>query len=342
MTLSIPPLAKVVTHVAAAPTVVPIAREIIPLARVVQAVPIARVVRDETVPLPRMRLPQGPSKPNSHPKEITRQVPQRRETAPPKAAPAKTGLAALIAVIIKGGFVAFKSFVPVWDTVFAAAKTLLSMLLSIWAYAQFFGWQFAIGFVLLIFIHEMGHVYAAQMMKVPVSAPVFIPFLGAHILLQRQPQNAWSEAVIGIGGPILGTLGALACECLYRLGHGQIWMALATSGYMLNLFNMIPLTPLDGGRIVTALSPWLWLIGLACMSYVSYLSGFNLVIMMILFAALPKVYRLFKTQTDEEKRYLDIPSYQRWIMGAAYVGLVIFLLLAQNRLAPLMGPAAAR
>ncbi|MGH2997595.1 MAG: site-2 protease family protein, partial [Gaiellaceae bacterium] len=83
-----------------------------------------------------------------------------------------------------------------------------SMLVSIAAYALLWGWQFAFGFVLLLLVHELGHVLEAKRQGLPVSAPMFIPFLGALITLKQLPDNAWAEAKVAIAGPIVGGLGA--------------------------------------------------------------------------------------------------------------------------------------
>src|ERR1041385_2234587 len=96
-------------------------------------------------------------------------------------------------------------------------KTGGTMLLSIWFYALTWGWWFAVGFVLLIFVHECGHLIVARRFGLKVGAPMFIPFMGAFIALKDAPRNAWMEACVGIGGPLLGTIGAAACEGLFRV-----------------------------------------------------------------------------------------------------------------------------
>ena len=95
-------------------------------------------------------------------------------------------------------------------------KTGGTMILSIGAYALAWGWQFAVGFVLLIFVHECGHLLAAKRLGLKVGAPVFIPFMGAIIALKEAPRNAWVEADVGIGGPLLGAFGAAVCELSQR------------------------------------------------------------------------------------------------------------------------------
>src|SRR5579883_2417175 len=134
-------------------------------------------------------------------------------------------------------------------------KTGGTMLLSMWFYALVFGWRYAVGFVLLIFIHECGHLLAARWFGLKVGAPVFLPFMGAFIALKDAPRDAWMEAVVGIGGPVLGTVGALICLAAYGYWGDPLYRALAYSGFWLNLFNLTPILPLDGGRIVSAISP---------------------------------------------------------------------------------------
>lgn len=205
-------------------------------------------------------------------------------------------------------------------------KTGGSMLLSIWVYAMFWGWKFAAGFVVLIFIHELGHVFAARWVKLDVSAPMFIPFVGAHILMKDMPPNARIEAIVGIGGPILGTVGALGCHVIYTQTGDAYWLALAYTGYFLNLFNLIPLTPLDGGRICAALSPWLWIPGLFGLIWLMFQrQSFNPVFFLILIAALPQVWRLFWSKTDEQRRYYTVSPAHRFIIALSYFGLAALL-----------------
>src|SRR5438034_9731342 len=128
-----------------------------------------------------------------------------------------------------------------------------TMLLMNLSYNRMWGWQFALGFVLLLLVHETGHLLVAKKFGLKVGAPVFIPFMGAFIALKEAPRNAWMEACVGIGGPILGSLGALVCNVLGELFAAPLFIALAWFGYFLNLFNLTPVGVPDGGRIVTAL-----------------------------------------------------------------------------------------
>src|SRR5471032_1334285 len=112
-------------------------------------------------------------------------------------------------------FVVFFKYLAKLKFLLPVLKTGGTMLISIWAYALAWGWQFAVGFVLLIFVHECGHLIAAKRIGLKVGAPVFIPFMGAIIALKEAPKNAWIEAQVGIGGPLLGTVGAAVCELIY-------------------------------------------------------------------------------------------------------------------------------
>src|SRR5205809_6764564 len=165
-------------------------------------------------------------------------------------------------------------------------KTGGTMLLTIWVYAQTWGWWYALGFVLLIFVHECGHLLAARRVGLKVGAPVFIPFMGAFIALKEAPRNAWIEAQVGIGGPLLGTAGAAVCDGLYLVSGNALFRALAYTGFLLNLFNLAPFGFLDGGRIVTALSPWLWLVGLVVVGALLF-AHFNLLLLLFLMISLP-------------------------------------------------------
>jgi len=140
--------------------------------------------------------------------------------------------------------------------------TIWTMALSVWAYMLIYPWTFALGLVIMLFIHEMGHVWAAKRKNLPVSTPAFIPFLGALITMKKQPKDAETEAYVALGGPLIGTLGAVAALLLGMATGHPVLYAVAMIGFFLNLINLLPIHPLDGGRIVTAISRWLWVVGL--------------------------------------------------------------------------------
>jgi Zn-dependent protease len=208
-------------------------------------------------------------------------------------------------------------------------KTGGTMILSIGAYALLWGIWFAVGFVLLLFVHECGHLLAAKRFGLKVSAPMFIPFMGALILLKEEPRNAWVESVVGIGGPVLGSLGALVCEGLYLTTGNLLFRGLAYSGFFLNLFNLMPVGFLDGGRIVTAISPWLWLVGFPILVYM-LITQFNIILLLVLIMCLPRIFSLFRPRTDDERRYFEVTPAQRIIMGASYFGLIAALVVGMR------------
>jgi Zn-dependent protease len=237
------------------------------------------------------------------------------------------GPIAVVGVVIAKFLAKLKFFIlPALKFLPILLKSGGTMLISIWAYALFFGWRFAVGFVLLMFVHECGHLIVARKFGLPVSAPVFIPFMGAFILLKDQPRNAWMEACVGIGGPMLGSLGALACNSLGEILNMPFLIALASTGYFLNLFNLMPVGFLDGGRIATALSRWLWLPGFAMLLWFGWKFP-NFIVWLIVIASLPRVISLFRKRTEEERRYFEVTPAQRWTMSILYFGLIAALAL---------------
>jgi Zn-dependent protease len=147
-------------------------------------------------------------------------------------------------------------------------KTGGSMALSIALFAWSYDWQFAVAFVSLIFIHEMGHVIANWYFGLKQSAPIFLGYFGAVIFLRENPPNAKVEGIIGIAGPVTGTLGALGCYYLYLQTGQRDLGAAAAWGFFINAWNLLPIPPLDGGRAAAALTPFLWVIGAAGLVFV--------------------------------------------------------------------------
>jgi Zn-dependent protease len=146
-----------------------------------------------------------------------------------------------------------KAVGPVIAVVIAAAKfsfVLLkfsSIFIAVAAYALIFGWKFAVGFVLLIFIHELGHYIEAKREGLSPRLPVFIPFLGAYVQYTRG--HPWQTVRVAIAGPILGGAAAAVCLAIAQSNGSRLMYALAYSGFFLNLFNMIPFGIFDGGAV---------------------------------------------------------------------------------------------
>jgi Zn-dependent protease len=204
--------------------------------------------------------------------------------------------------------------------------TAASMLVSIAAYAWIWGLPFAVGFVVLIFIHELGHVLELRRQGVPASAPLFIPFLGAVIGMKQLPDDAWKEARVALAGPILGSVGAVAFLVAAEAADSDLLMALAFVGFFLNLFNLIPIVPLDGGRAVAALHPAVWLLGLLLMVGLAVVSPNPILIIIVVIGAL-ELWRRWR-ERGENVEYYRLAVSQRVIVGFVYLGLIVALALA--------------
>jgi len=205
-----------------------------------------------------------------------------------------------------------------------------TMLVSIGAYALIWGWQFAVGFVLLLFVHEMGHVIQLKREGVPASAPMFIPFLGAVVGMKRLPDDAAAEARVGLAGPILGSIGCLIPLGLYAATGNHLFQALAFTGFFLNLFNLAPVLPLDGGRAMAALSPWMWLVGFGLLLGVG-IAFPNPIIILILVLGGFETWRRFKQRNaPTQQAYYSVPPRTRFLIAAVYVTLAIALVAAMD------------
>ena len=200
--------------------------------------------------------------------------------------------------------------------------TGLTMVGSVWVYSMAFGWWFALGFVVCIFVHEMGHVLMSAQQGIPVSAPIFIPGFGALIVQKKWAQSALGEALIGIGGPMAGAFAGMTCWGLYFATGAGIFLGLAYFGFLINLFNMIPIFPMDGGRIVGAVSPYLWLLGLVAFIGMS-VTGFirNPFIWILVIMSLPHLWDGLKRGTADPVGGQVTTKAQRVAMGVAYLGL---------------------
>jgi Zn-dependent protease len=209
------------------------------------------------------------------------------------------------------------------------SKVLLSigsMLISIVVYAQIYGAPFAVGFVVLLLIHEMGHYIAARQRGMDVSLPAFIPFVGAWINLREKPHDSETEAYVAYAGPFIGTLAAFACYYHGNSSGNEFWLALGYTGFILNLFNMIPVSPLDGGRITQVLSPRIWLVG-APMLVALFLYHPSPMLILIAIMAFPSVMAgwRYDPNSPEAVAYRDVPAATRYEYIIMYFGLTAFL-----------------
>lgn len=195
--------------------------------------------------------------------------------------------------------------------------TGLSMVLMIVTYAFMYGWKYAIGVVVLLFVHEMGHLWFAKIKRLDVSLPVFIPFVGALIKLKEEPKDAKTEAFVAVGGPLIGMLGAFVFLLAAFWQHSQLLAALAYFGFFLTVFNMIPAHPLDGGRIAAALSPAMWLLGIISMAVLT-IYYFNPLAFMILLFAIGKAWSVWKHRHEQPPGYYEVDTAFRVKMGITY------------------------
>lgn len=208
--------------------------------------------------------------------------------------------------------------------------TSASMLVSIGAYALIWGWAFAVGFVLLLFLHEIGHVIQLRREGIKASAPMFIPFLGAVISAKSMGDDAAAEARVGLAGPIFGSLATLIPLGIWLATGNEFWQALAFVGFFLNLFNLLPVLPLDGGRAMAALSPYVWIAGYAVLIVLTIFFPNPILLLVLIFGGM-ETWRRFKTRNSPEGRaYHRVPAGTRALVAATYIGLAALLAVGMS------------
>jgi Zn-dependent protease len=208
---------------------------------------------------------------------------------------------------------------------FKVFTTAATMLVSVGAYALLGGWWFGVGLVALIFVHEMGHVLELRRQGVPASAPMFIPFMGAVVAMKQLPHDAWREAQVALAGPLLGTVGAAAVWALGAVYDSNFLRALAFVGFLINLFNLLPIVPLDGGRAVAALHPAIWLAGLAGLVALALYRPNPILIVIVLLGGL-ELWNRWQVRDDPTRAdYYRVRPWQRIVVAAVYLGLAAVL-----------------
>jgi Zn-dependent protease len=209
-------------------------------------------------------------------------------------------------------------------------STSASMLVSIAAYQLIFGWLFSIGFVLLLLLHELGHVFQLRREGIKASAPMFIPFMGAVISAKSMGDDAAAEARVGLAGPILGSIATLVPLGIWLATGSDFWRALAFIGFFLNLFNLVPVLPLDGGRAMAALSPWVWLVGFAGLVAMAVVFPSPILLIILLLGGM-ETWRRWKTRnTPEGRAYHRIPTRTRVLVAATYLLLIAALAIGTS------------
>ena len=210
--------------------------------------------------------------------------------------------------------------------------TAATMAVSIAAYGAIWGFAFGIGFVVLLLVHEMGHVIALRREGIRASAPMFIPFMGALISARSLGENALAEARVGLAGPILGTLGSFACLGVWLVTGHDYWRALAYTGLFLNLFNLLPVVPLDGGRAMAAMTPWMWFAGFAGIVVLAFVFPNPIILIIAVFAAF-ETYRRWQQRRSgglAQQAYYRVSPRGRLLVGAVYLGLVALLVVGMD------------
>ena len=207
-----------------------------------------------------------------------------------------------------------------------------TILVSLAAYALLWGWPFAAGFIALLFVHEMGHAIALRREGIQASWPMFIPFLGAVIAARSLGDNALAEARVGLAGPLLGTIGSAACILVWHATGNSLWEALAFTGFFLNLFNLLPVVPLDGGRAMAAMAPWMWFVGFAALIPLAIVFPNPIILLILVFAGFEtyKRWKLRRTASPDQQAYYRVRPIDRALVAAVYIGLVALLVVGMH------------
>jgi Zn-dependent protease len=257
--------------------------------------------------------PPGPARPASqqqHSPTAPRQQRRRREGA-------AGGILAGLFAFLKWGvvFVKFGTFGP----------TLITMVIAIWFYTLFFGPAFAIGLVVLILVHELGHFIVARWMGLPARLPIFIGPLGAVTSLRRSPGDAGKSGIIAVAGPALGTVAALICFLLAEAatpGYSRyLLLALAYFGCFLNLINLIPVGFLDGAKVADAIPKWMNVLGLLVVAGVVLLFGNPIGLIFLVLGIFHTISRF--RRSNQITAQAQTAASRRVGLGAAYVGILL-------------------
>lgn len=198
-----------------------------------------------------------------------------------------------------------------------------SFAVTIAAYATQAPLAVVVGFVVITLIHEIGHAVAIRAKGLRAGVLVFIPFIGGAVTLKGQPRSVYDDAIIGLAGPVAGTAASLVCLQVYKTVHDPLWLLIAFLGFAINLFNLLPIGMLDGGRISAAVTKWMWLFGGGAIVYKVLDQPNPLTILIAILAAFQVYASILREKTDA--RFYEISGMQRAAIAALYFALVIFL-----------------
>jgi Zn-dependent protease len=287
---------------------------------------------DLSLPAPRQVLPSPPAPPGGNTAENPFAEPGGGLRDAGRSLRKRIGgaLAAIVALaakfwaVIKGAVL----FLPKLKLLTTGGTALVSVA----AYSLFFGWSFAAGFVALLFVHEMGHVIQLRREGLKATAPMFIPFFGAVVMAKSLGENALAEARVGLAGPVLGTAGAGVCLGIAEALDSDLLRALAYIGFFLNLINLVPLVPFDGGRAMAAMAPAMWFVGLGAMVALLLLTGNPFLLIFLVLGGMEtwRRWKLRGTRSLEQAAYYRVSPRNRLLVGGVYIGLIVLLVFGMH------------
>lgn len=269
------------------------------------------------------------SAPASQPAAAATPSPERRSSAGKRTLLGSLGAGAAV-------LLSKLKFLGILGTVLKL-KTLATMFLSIAVYATQWGWGFATGFVLLILLHETGHAVAMRAEGIPATAPVFIPFVGAFIAMRGRPRDAYVEAKVAIAGPVVGSIAAWATLAAGLSFGRPLLVGLGHAAVMLNLFNLIPVSPLDGGRVAGVFTRPFWIVGYAVGIAATVLTRSPILVLVMVVG----LYTMWQRTRHPVPGYDSVPGGRRLAMGLAYAALVLALAVTLDVGVPAPAGAAA-
>lgn len=198
-----------------------------------------------------------------------------------------------------------------------------SFAVTIAAYTTKWPLAVVVGFVVITLIHEIGHAVAIRAKGLRTGFMVFIPFIGGAVTLKDQPRSAYDDALIGLAGPVAGTIASLWCLQIYKWLHDPLWLLIAFLGFALQLINLLPIGMLDGGRISAAITKWMWVFGGGALVYKVWDQPNPLTILILVLAAFQVYASIVREATDA--KFYEVSGAQRAAIAILYFSLVIFL-----------------
>jgi Zn-dependent protease len=225
------------------------------------------------------------------------------------------------------------AFLAKFGAVLLKLKALVflgSAAVSVLAYAQLWGWKFGLGFVLMLLVHELGHVIALRVRGIRNSALVFVPLLGAFTSWRPTARSPYQEAETALAGPVLGAAGALAVGYVGYFQHSALLQALAFLGLLVNLFNLAPVPMLDGGRLTHLLHPSIWILAIAgLVGWELYRPGF-LVLVLAVLAAYQFIHQIRDRDGSFAANSALVTRAERTRVSAVYLVTVVAILVGMH------------